>query len=86
MGQQTKTIVKRRRRKLYLKRKNEQAKTGVIVKKTSVAKKSVDEAKKPAAKKAAKKAPAKKAPAKKAAKAVEEETPAAEAAPEAGEE
>lgn len=71
MGQQTKTVVKRRRRKLYLKRKKEQVKLGGIVKKSSVAKKATEAA--PAAKKAAKKAPAakkaaKKAPAKKVAK------------------
>jgi len=52
MGQQTNKIIKRRRRADYLKRKNEQAKLGGIVKK-------------PAVKKAAISAPAKKAPAKK---------------------
>lgn len=77
MGQQTKKIVKRKRRQDYLKRKKEQAKLGGIVKKTSVAKKSAASAadapaKKPAAKKAAaKKAPAKKAAAKKAPEATE---------------
>jgi hypothetical protein len=62
MGQQSNKVIKRRRRADYLKRKNEQAKLGGIVKK-SVAKKQ------PAAKKAAtKKVAAKKAPAKKVAK------------------
>lgn len=77
MGQQTKTIVKRKRRKDYLKRKKEQAKLGGIVKKSVSAKKPAAApaeapAKKPAAKKtAAKKAPAKKAAAKKAPQATE---------------
>lgn len=83
MGQQIKKVIKRRRRKDYLRRKNEQAKLGGSVKKASVVKKAPADAsgEKPA-KKAAKKAATKKAPAKKAAKSVEdvsvEETPAAE--------
>lgn len=70
MGQQSKIIVKRRRRADYLKRKKEQIKLGGVVKHKPAAKKPAAEkaagAKKPAAKKApAKKAPAKKVPAKK---------------------
>jgi hypothetical protein len=66
MGQQSNKIIKRRRRADYLKRKNEQAKLGGIVKKSAV-KKAVPA---PAKKAPAKKAAAKKAPAKKAAKKV----------------
>ncbi|MEX1048940.1 MAG: hypothetical protein WED15_05400 [Akkermansiaceae bacterium] len=62
MGQQSKKIIKRRRRADYLKRKAELAKLGGIV--TRPATKKVEVAKKAPAKKAA----AKKAPAKKAAK------------------
>jgi hypothetical protein len=65
MGQQSKKIIKRRRRADYLKRKKEQAKLGGIVKKPAV-KKAAEPA--PAKKAPAKKAAAKKAPAKKAAK------------------
>ena len=64
MGQQSNKIIKRRRRADYLKRKNEQAKLGGIVKKPSVKKDAL------AKKASAKKAPAKKAPAKKATKKV----------------
>jgi len=64
MGQQTKKIIKRRRRADYLKRKADTAKLGGIVKKPAV--KKADLAKKAPAKKAA----AKKAPAKKVAKKV----------------
>jgi hypothetical protein len=72
MGQQSKKIIKRRRRADYLKRKADAAKLGGLVKKPAVKKTE-------AAKKApAKKAPAKKAPAKKVAKkAAEEEIAAA---------
>lgn len=78
MGQQIKRVLKRRRRKAYLTRKNEQVKLGLKPKR-SILSKSVatggDDA--PTAKKAvAKKATAKKAPAKKAAKIVEEATEA----------
>ncbi len=65
MGQQTKKIIKRRRRADYVKRKAAQAKLGGIVKKPAVKKAEVAK-KAPAAKKAA----AKKAPAKKVAKKV----------------
>ncbi len=65
MGQQSKKIIKRRRRADYVKRKAEQAKLGGIAKKPSVKKEEVGK-KAPVAKKAA----AKKAPAKKAAKKV----------------
>lgn len=83
MGQQIKKVIKRRRRKDYLRRKNEQAKLGGSVKKVSVVKKApADASGDKTAKKAAKKAATKKAPAKKAAKAVEE-TPAAEESSEA---
>jgi hypothetical protein len=80
MGQQSKKIIKRRRRADYLKRKKEQAKLGGLVKKPAVKKEAA------AAKKApAKKAAVKKAPAKKAAKKVEDAVVAdavVEAAPE----
>jgi len=80
MGQQTKKIIKRRRRADYVKRKKEQAKLGGIVKKPAVKKAEV--AKKAPAKKAA----AKKAPAKKVAKKVAAEAPATAAeAPESAE-
>ncbi len=72
MGQQSKKIIKRRRRADYLKRKADAAKLGGLVKKSAVKKTEV--AKKAPAKKAA----AKKAPAKKVAKkAAEEEVTAA---------
>ncbi len=84
MGQQSKKIIKRRRRADYVKRKAEAAKLGGIVKRPAV--KKADVAKKAPAKKAA----AKKAPAKKVAKKVADEeiveaveaveTPAAEVA------
>ena len=77
MGQQSKKIIKRRRRADYVKRKAAQAKLGGLVKKPAV--KKADVAKKAPAKKAA----AKKAPAKKVAKKVEDavvETAVAEAA------
>jgi hypothetical protein len=80
MGQQSKKIIKRRRRADYLKRKKEQAKLGGLVKKPAV-KKEAAVAKKAPAKKAA----VKKAPAKKAAKKVEDAAvaeAAVEAAPE----
>jgi hypothetical protein len=67
MGQQSNKVIKRRRRADYLKRKNEQAKLGGIVKK-SVAKKQPAAKKEPAKKAATKKVAAKKAPAKKVAK------------------
>ena len=67
MGQQSKKIIKRRRRADYLKRKADAAKLGGLVKKPAVKKTE-------AAKKApAKKAVAKKAPAKKVAKKAAEE-------------
>jgi len=75
MGQQSKKIIKRRRRANYLKRKKDQAKLGGIVKKSAPKKEAV-----------AKKAPAKKAPAKKAAAkkaAAKKVTKAEEAAVEA---
>lgn len=77
MGQQSKKIIKRRRRADYLKRKATSAKLGGLVKKPAVKKAEV--AKKAPAKKVA----AKKAPAKKVAKKVEDavvETAVAEAA------
>ena len=77
MGQQSKKIIKRRRRADYLKRKAAQAKLGGLVKKPAVKKAEV--AKKAPAKKAA----AKKAPAKKVAKKVAEETAVEAVAPEA---
>lgn len=67
MGQQSKKIIKRRRRADYLKRKADAAKLGGLVKKSAV--KKSETAKKAPAKKAA----AKKAPAKKVAKKVAEE-------------
>jgi hypothetical protein len=71
MGQQTKKVIKRRRRADYLKRKSEIVKLGGTAKPAAV-KKSEAEKKAPVAKKAA----AKKAPAKKvAAKKVAAETP-----------
>ena len=76
MGQQSKKIIKRRRRADYLKRKADQAKLGGLVKRPAV--KKADVAKKAPAKKAA----AKKAPAKKVAKKSPELEEAA-AAPEA---
>ena len=80
MGQQSNKVIKRKRRKDYIRRKKGQAKLGGIAKKKSAPKKSDDKAS--AAKKApAKKAAAKKAPAKKAAK----KAPEAEGAPEAAE-
>ncbi len=78
MGQQSKKIIKRRRRADYVKRKKEQIKLGGIAKKSPVKK---EEATKKAP--AAKKVPAKKAPAKKIAKKVADEVevdPAVEAA------
>ncbi len=70
MGQQSKKIIKRRRRADYLKRKADTAKLGGIAKKPAV--KKADKAE--VAKKApAKKAAAKKAPAKKVAKKVADE-------------
>jgi len=68
MGQQSKKIIKRRRRADYVKRKAEQAKLGGIATKPA-AKKQESAKKAPAAKKSA----AKKAPAKKAAKKVAED-------------
>ncbi|MBB5352221.1 topoisomerase IA-like protein [Haloferula luteola] len=78
MGQQNRKVIKRVRRKNYLKRKKEQSKLSGVVKKRPATKKADSPAKKAAAKKtAAKKTVAKKAPAKKAAKkAPEQETPA----------
>jgi hypothetical protein len=74
MGQQIKRVLKRRRRKAYLTRKNEQVKLGLKPKKTSRLKSAkLDGDEQPSEKKtAAKKAPAKKAPAKKVAKKAEE--------------
>jgi hypothetical protein len=65
MGQQTRKVIKRRRRANYLKRKQEQAKLGGIAQKKSAPKKGTESKaalpkKTAAAKKAAKKAPAKK--------------------------
>jgi hypothetical protein len=60
MGQQSKKIIKRRRRADYVKRKAEQAKLGGTVKSSAV-KKAEPAKKAPAKKVAAKKAPAKKA-------------------------
>lgn len=84
MGQQIKKVIKRRRRKVYLRRKNEQVKLGGTSTKVRLVKKAPADAtgEKPAKKAPAKKAAAKKAPAKKAAKVVEE-TPAAEESSEA---
>jgi len=81
MGQQSKKIIKRRRRADYLKRKAETAKLGGLVKKP--ASKKADVAKKAPAKKVA----AKKAPAKKVAKKSPEleEAQVAAAAPESTE-
>lgn len=81
MGQQSKKIIKRRRRAQYVKRKGEQAKLGGLVKRPAV--KKADLAKKAPAKKAA----AKKAPAKKVAKKSPEleEAQVAAAAPESTE-
>ena len=67
MGQQSKKIIKRRRRADYLKRKAASAKLGGLVKKPAVKKAEVTK------KAPAKKAAAKKAPAKKAAKKVADE-------------
>ena len=67
MGKPHKTNIKRRRRKLYLKRKNEQKKANIARKDSAPAKKAV---KKTAAKKVAKKAAAKKVAKKAAAKKV----------------
>ena len=80
MGQQIKKVIKRRRRKDYLRRKNEQAKLGGSVKKASIVKKAPAASAEKAEKKAPAKKAAKKAPAKKAAKVVEA---AVEATPEA---
>ncbi len=79
MGKQHNKTIKRSRRKLYLKRKNEQKKASIARKESSPVKKTVKKvaakktatkktAKKAAAKKAVKKTAAKKAVAKKAAK------------------
>jgi len=68
MGKQYNKVLKRRRRKAYLRRKSEQEKTNAVVKKSTPAKKAAKKADpKPAAKTEAKPA-TKKAPAKKAAK------------------
>lgn len=93
MGQQSNKIIKRRRRANYLKRKDELAKLGGLVKKPAVKKdasaKKVAAKKAPAKKAAAKKAPAKKAVAKKDAKvetvAPEVEVAAAVTPPDAAE-
>jgi hypothetical protein len=67
MGQQLNKVIKRRRRKAYLKRKKELAKQGVTRKSARTARAAADAEKKPAAKKGAvkkaAKVPAKKAPA-----------------------
>jgi hypothetical protein len=76
MGQQSKKIIKRRRRADYVKRKAEQAKLGGSVKSPAV-KKAEPVKKAPAKKVAAKKAPAKKA-AKKAPELEEAQVAAAE--------
>ena len=69
MGKQHKKIIKRSRRKLYLKRKNEQVKASIALKGSSPAKKVTKTEDKPAAKKAAtKKVAAKKAATKTATK------------------
>jgi hypothetical protein len=83
MGQQSKKIIKRRRRADYLKRKSDQAKLGGLVKK-SAPKKAASSAVK---KVAAKKAPVKKVAAKKVAKKSPqlEEAQVAENAPESTE-
>jgi hypothetical protein len=74
MGKQLRKVTKRRRRRNYLKRKNELEKQNAAQgAKSPVKKLAAPAAKKTAAKKvAAKKAPAKKAPAKKVAKPAEE--------------
>jgi len=84
MGQQSKKIIKRRRRADYLKRKSDQAKLGGLVKKSAPKKAASTTAVK---KVASKKAPAKKAAAKKVAKKSPEleEAQIAEAAPESTE-
>ncbi len=78
MGQQIKRVLKRRRRKAYLTRKNEQVKLGLRPKKSLSVKsvKTADDDQTTAKKAVAKKAVAKKAPAKKAAKKAEEATEA----------
>jgi hypothetical protein len=75
MGQQYNKVIKRRRRKAYLKRKKELAKQGVTRKTARTAKAAADAEKKPAAKKAAAKK-ATKAPAKKATAAAAAAAPA----------
>ena len=80
MGQNLKTRQKRRRRKLYLKRKNDRIKAGAAAKPAKPAAKTAKKAAKKVAKKAAKKV-AKKA-AKKAAKPKAEE-PKVDKTPEA---
>lgn len=81
MGQQSKKIIKRRRRADYLKRKAEAAKLGGLIKKPAVKKVAAADAPKKAP--AAKKAAAKKAPAKKVAKKAPEAEEVQAAAPEA---
>lgn len=78
MGQQIKTVLKRRRRKAYLTRKSEQAKLGLKPKKSSVIKiaSAAGDDQTTAKKAPAKKAAVKKAPAKKAAKVAEESSDA----------
>lgn len=65
MGQQSNKIIKRIRRKAYLKRKKELTKQGVTRKAARTVKSAADAEKKPAVKKAAKKTVAKKAAVKK---------------------
>ena len=93
MGKQHKKIIKRSRRKEYLKRKNEQAKTSVVRKESSPAKKTVKKAaakkaatKKTAAKKTATKTAAKKAATKKTAVKKTAKKAAKKAAPKKDEE
>ncbi len=79
MGQQLKTVVKRRRRKAYLQRKKALAKTGAV-RRSSGRVKAAGAAE---GVKAAKKAAAKKPAAKKVAKVKKADEAAVEAAPEA---
>lgn len=87
MGKQSNKVLKRKRRKQYLRRKKAQAGNSVAVKKTPAKKATAaDKDKKaPAKKAAAKKAPAKKAAKKAAAKKAPAKKPA-EKAPESTEE
>lgn len=70
MGKQYNKVIKRRRRKAYLRRQKEQVKNNSGTKSATAKKDASAKKDEPAKKAAAKKAPAKKAPAKKAAKKV----------------